>query len=170
MGVNALKQNLGSTREEAQKFYDKYFETFSDLAKFLDETKASASRLGYTTTMYGRRRYFEGITSHLPFIRASAERMAINAPIQGTQADIVKIAMSRINTFLEKEKLSDKVFLILQIHDELIYEMKKDVAKDVSEKIKKIMQEVMDGVDTKGIPVIANASLGKNWGNMEVFS
>ncbi len=167
MGVNALKQNLGTSRDEAQKFYNDYFTTFKTLAHYLDETKASAERLGYTTTMYGRRRYFEGIKSHLPFIRAAAERMAINAPIQGTQADIVKIAMARINDYLEKEKLTDKVYLLLQIHDELIYEIEEGIAKKVALKIKEIMEGAMDGVDTKDVPVIANASLGKNWGTLE---
>ena len=166
MGVNALKDNLGGTRDEAKQFYDEYFRTFSKLAEFLDQTKVSASNLGYTTTMYGRRRYFEGIHSKLPFIKAAAERMAINAPIQGTQADIVKIAMCRINTFLEKEKLSDSVFPMLQIHDELIFEIKENIVKDVLPKIKDIMHSVMDGVDTKGVPIVTNGYVGKNWGEM----
>ena len=96
MGVNALKQNLGSTREEAQKYLNDYFEAFSGLATYLDKVKSETARIGYTETFFGRRRYFEGIKSKLPFIRAAAERMAINAPIQGTEADIIKIAMSRI--------------------------------------------------------------------------
>jgi len=167
MGVNALKENTGGTRAEAQEFYDHYFQTFIKLAKYLDGVKASAARLGYTTTMYGRRRYFEGFKSSLPFIRASAERMAINAPIQGTQADIVKIAMAKIDEYLKKEKLDDKVFLLLQIHDELVYEMEEGVAEDVAKKIKKIMEGVMDDMETLGVPVVANASLGKSWGELE---
>lgn len=167
MGVNALKTNLGGTREEAQEFYDHYFNTFTKLAEYLDQTKASAARLGYTTTMYGRRRYFEGIKSHLPFIKAAAERMAINAPIQGTQADIVKIAMKRVSEYLKKEKLEDKVFMLLQVHDELIFEIEKSVVEKVGEKIKRIMEEVMDDVDTKGVPVSVHQKIGKDWGNLE---
>ncbi len=164
MGVNALKTNLGSTREEAQKFYDDYFKTFSTLAEYLENVKKEALRDGYVTTMYGRRRYFEGIKSKLPFIRAASERMAINAPIQGTQADIVKLAMIEIDKLYGDDK---DINLLLQIHDELIYEVKDDRVKEVSEKIKNIMENIMDKDKRKGIPIVANASAGNNWGNLE---
>lgn len=163
MGVNALKTNLGSTREEAQKFYDDYFKTFSTLAEYLERVKADALKNGFVTTMYGRRRYFEGIKSHLPFIRAAAERMAINAPIQGTQADIVKLAMLEIDKLFGSDK---DISLLLQIHDELIYEVKNEKVKEVSEKIKNIMENIMDKEMTKGVPIVANASAGDNWGNL----
>lgn len=164
MGVNALKTNLGSTREEAQKFYDDYFKTFSTLAEYLENTKKEAAKNGFVTTMYGRRRYFEGIKSHLPFIRAAAERMAINAPIQGTQADIVKLAMTEIDRIYGEDK---DVRLLLQIHDELIYEIKDSKVKEVSEKIKSVMENIMDPKMTKGVPIVANASYGENWGEMK---
>lgn len=163
MGVNALKANLGSTREEAQKFYDDYFKTFGTLAEYLENTKKEASNKGFVTTMYGRRRYFEGIKSHLPFIRAAAERMAINAPIQGTQADIVKLAMIEIDRIYGDD---EDVRLLLQIHDELIYEIKENRVKEVSEKIKSIMENIMDTKMTKGVPIVANASSGDDWGNL----
>jgi len=104
MGVNALRANLGSTREEAQTFYNEYFKTFSRVAEFLEETKRFAEQNGYTETLFGRRRYFEGIRSKLPFIRAAAERMAINAPIQGTSADIIKISMKKIFDLINDTK------------------------------------------------------------------
>jgi len=167
MGVNALKTNLGSTREEAQKFYDDYFKTFGTLATYLEGVKKEAARTGYTSTLYGRRRYFEGIKSHLPFIRAAAERMAINAPIQGTQADIVKLAMIEIDKYLEEEKVGDDVRLLLQIHDELIYEIKESKVKVFSAKIRDIMENILSKDKSKGVPIIANASVGKNWGEME---
>ncbi|MES2409533.1 MAG: DNA polymerase [Patescibacteria group bacterium] len=163
MGVNALKSNLGSTREEAQRFYDDYFKTFSTLAEYLENTKKEAAKNGFVTTMYGRRRYFEGIKSHLPFIRAAAERMAINAPIQGTQADIVKLAMTEIDRIYDEDK---DVRLLLQIHDELIYEIKDSKVKEVSEKIKSVMENIMDAKMTKGVPIVANASCGDDWGNL----
>jgi DNA polymerase I len=166
MGVNALKTNLGGTREEAQKFYADYFETFGTLAEYLENTKKEAAQKGYVTTMYGRRRYFEGIKSKLPFIRAAAERMAINAPIQGTQADIVKLAMSEIDREITKAKVENEVRLLLQIHDELIYEIKESEVEKWSEKIKNIMERVMDKDKTHGVPIIANASSGENWGEM----
>lgn len=164
MGVNALKTNLGSTREEAQKFYDDYFKTFSTLAEYLEGVKRDALKNGFVTTMYGRRRYFEGIKSHLPFIRAAAERMAINAPIQGTQADIVKLAMIEIDRIYGEDQ---DVRLLLQIHDELIYEVKNEKVKEVSEKIKKVMEDIMDAKMRKGVPIVANASCGDDWGNLK---
>lgn len=166
MGVNALKANLGSTREEAQKFYKDYFETFSTLAAYLEEVKKTAARDGYTITLYGRRRYFEGIKSHLPFIRAAAERMAINAPMQGTQSDIMKLAMIEIDKMIEKEKLGDDVRLLLQIHDELIYEIKDKLVEEISPRIKKIMESILPKEKSKGVPITANASCGNNWGEM----
>lgn len=167
MGVTALQKNLQTDRAEAQKFYDDYFKTFSTLASYLDKVKAEASRLGYTKTMFDRRRYFEGIKSSLPFIRAQAERMAINAPIQGTQADITKLAMVRINDYLEKKNLKKDVKLILQIHDEVIYEVKEDLVEKIVGDIEKIMEGVLDDKDTKGVPILADAHSGKSWGDMK---
>lgn len=169
MGVNALRKNLGENtdRAEAQKFYNDYFAKFSGLANYLDKVKAETERKGYTETFFGRRRYFEGINSKLPFIKAMAERMAINAPIQGTNADIVKIAMKRIDEYIGKEKLEDKVFLILQVHDELVYEIQKDIAEEVSIKIKEIMETIIDPKDTSGIKLKANYAIGSNWGELK---
>jgi len=169
MGVSALKTNLGGTREEAQTFYNTYFETFTGLANYLNETKSEAERKGYTETMFDRRRYFQGFKSPLPFIRAMAERMAINAPIQGTEGDIVKIAMKNVNEFLIKENLLDSVRLILQVHDELVFEVKETEIKKVVPKIQKIMEGVFEGKDTQGVPVITEVEVGKNWGEMEDF-
>jgi DNA polymerase-1 len=167
MGVSALTTNLKSTRKEAQEFYNNYFETFSGLSQYLDETKASAERLGYTETMFGRRRYFSGLRSPLPYIRAGAERMAINAPIQGTEADIVKIAMRRIDNLLKQEKLDDKVELVLQVHDEIVYELEDGLIEEVAPKLKDIMERVMEGKETHGVPIVADASVGKNWGELK---
>jgi len=171
MGVNALRQNLGkgTTREESQQFLNTYFETFEKLAVYMDEVKASAARLGYTTTLFGRRRYFEGISSRIPYVRAEAERMAINAPIQGTQADIVKLAMVRIDELFKRGGLEDSIHMLLQVHDELIFEVKKDMAKKLAPKIKEIMENVLPAKDARGIPIIANAKMGEDWGTMEGF-
>lgn len=167
MGVNALKANLGTSREDAQKFYNDYFAKFSTLALYLDRVKAEASRQGYVETFFGRRRYFEGINSKLPFIRAAAERMAINAPIQGTEADIVKLAMIRIDDFLNSKKLKDKVHLILQVHDELVYEVKKSEVKNIVSDFKKIMESIIDPKDIFGITCVAEANAGDNWEEMD---
>jgi DNA polymerase-1 len=169
MGVNALKTNLGSTRDEAQTFYEEYFKNFNELASYLEYTKKEVAKKGYTETLFGRRRYFEGINSKLPFIRAAAERMAINAPIQGTQADIIKISMRRIQDVLEKENLLPKAKLLLQIHDELIFEIRTPDVKPIAKIIKKIMESVLTLEQTKGVPIITSANAGKNWGELEAL-
>lgn len=167
MGVLALKQNLGTTREEAQKFYNDYFATFSTLASYLDRIKSETSRKGYTDTFFGRRRYFEGIKSKIPYIRAQAERMAINAPIQGTEADVIKLAMVQIDEFVAKNGLEDVVHPLLQVHDELVFEIKEEMAEEMTKQIKQIMEAVMDTKDTLGIKLVAEGHIGNNWGDLK---
>jgi DNA polymerase-1 len=170
MGVLALKKNIGTSKEEAQKFYDEYFEQFSSIKNYLDDTKNFVRKFGYTETLFKRRRYFGGINSTLPFIRAMAERMAINAPIQGTSADIIKLAMKMVDERIEKEGLSDKVFPILQIHDELIYEIKEDVAEKVAPIIEDIMEHVLENSFIKykpEVPLDVNFVVGNNWGELK---
>ncbi|MHB1330611.1 MAG: DNA polymerase [Minisyncoccota bacterium] len=163
MGVNALKTNLKTDRKEAQEFYNNYFETFSGLAEYLDKTKALAERQGYTETMFGRRRYFQGLKSPLPFIRASAERMAINAPIQGTEADIVKISMREAHKLIKQKGWQYKVRLVLQVHDEIVYEVEDSLVNDAGRELKKIMESVFDKKETYGVPIVAEVHAGKNW-------
>lgn len=167
MGVNALKDNLGgeTTRKEAQDFYDAYFKSFPGLSRYIEKTKAEAAKKGYTRTYYGRKRYFEGINSKIPYIRASAERMAINAPIQGTQSDVIKKAMVEIDEYIKKDKKD--THLLLQVHDELIYEVSKKEANTIVFEIKKIMESILTPKETGGITFIANASIGPNWGELE---
>jgi DNA polymerase-1 len=166
MGVNALRESLGTDRAEAQDFYNRYFETFSTLAEYLNQTRASAARLGYTTTYFGRRRYFPGIRSKLPYIRAQAERMAINAPLQGTQSDIIKIAMAHIHE-LFREEYAGNAAIVLQIHDELIFEVPEEKAKEIAERVRDIMQSVLSPEEMRGIPLAVSGALGANWGEME---
>lgn len=169
MGVSALKTNLGegTERAEAQKFYNDYFAKFSGLASYLDQVKAEAKRKGYTETFFGRRRYFEGIDSKVPFIRAMAERMAINAPIQGTNADIVKIAMKRIDDFLISKGFDKDAYLILQVHDELVYEIRENMAEKIVGEIKNIMENVIDPKDIKGVRCTVGFAIGKSWGDLK---
>jgi DNA polymerase-1 len=167
MGVSALQKNLKVDRKEAQEFYNTYFERFAGLAAYLEGTKEFAKVHGYTLTMFGRKRFFEGIKSKLPFIRAQAERMAINAPIQGTNADMVKIAIVRIDDFLKKKKLTDEVKLVLQIHDEIIFEVEEKYIEPLRIEVQKIMEEVLPAEWTKGVPILTNCSIGDSWGKME---
>ncbi len=167
MGVNSLKGQLGSTREEAQKYLDEYFNKFNGLAKYLENVKIETEKLGYTETFFSRRRYFEGMRSKIPFIRAMAERMAINAPIQGTEADLIKLAMVKIDEFIIAEKLGQKVKLTLQVHDELVYEVDEKIAEEVAPKIKNIMESLVPIKDTKGIVMKADVSVGEDWKEMK---
>jgi DNA polymerase-1 len=123
MGVNALRENLGTDRKEAQIFYDNYFKQFPTIRDYLDSIKDFAKQNGYTITLFGRKRYFPAIKSPVPFIRAMAERMATNAPIQGTAtADIIKIGMKKADYALKDKKLDSQAKLLLQVHDELVCE------------------------------------------------
>lgn len=169
MGVQALKTQLGTTTAEAHAFYDDYFKTFTTLAEYLESTKGFARKHGYTETLYGRRRQFPEMKSSLPYVRAQAERMAINAPIQGTQADVIKKAMVAIDTHLIKEGLQDKVHLILQVHDELVYEVDLAVLPSVAPLIKRCMESVLTVEESRGVPIIAEAKVGLNWGTMEPY-
>lgn len=163
MGVNALRTNLKSSREEASKFLNDYFEKFAGLAKYIEQVKSETRKKGYTETYFGRRRYFPGIKSSIPFIRAMAERMAVNAPIQGTQSDIIKIAMAHIDDWIIKEGLDDGVHLLLQIHDELIYEVKDSLVEKISSKVK----EIMEGILAVEVPFVVNVSKGDVWGELK---
>ena len=169
MGVNALRTNLGATvtREEAAAFLAEYFKNFSGLARYIEHTKAEAARLGYTETLFGRRRYFAGFKSSIPGLRAQAERMAINAPMQGTQADIIKLAMVEADTLIEKNGWRDKAALVLQVHDELVYELDESIAEEAAREIRKAMESMVPTDKLSGVPIIAEIAIGKDWGTME---
>lgn len=166
MGVNALKKNLGGTQKEAAEFYASYFDQFKSFKGYLDGTIEYAKTHGYTETLFGRRRYFRNINSSVPFIQKMAERTAINAPIQGTLADVVKLAMRFIDERLRKEGLLESVHLVLQIHDELIFEVT-DASVDSA---RQIIREEMEGVFEKSfihfkspVPISVNESIGASW-------
>ena len=167
MGVSALQKNLKVDRKEAQEFYNTYFEKFKGLAQYLEDTKEFAKEHGYTKTFYGRKRFFDGIKSKLPFIRAQAERMAINAPIQGTSADMIKIAMIQIDEFLKKENMKDKIKLVLQIHDEIIFEVEDDAVDFAKKHLPKIMEGVMSEKERGAVPILTDCEIGLSWGQMK---
>lgn len=166
MGVSALMQNLGTLRKEAQDFYNHYFESFPGITHYLNKTKDEVRRLGYTETLFGRKRRFPGIRSPLPYVVAQAERMAINAPIQGTQSDIIKIAMSRIHQHIEQNKWSNDAYMIMQVHDELVFEVRNEIVDDAIRAFSEIMESVLTAKESGGITLRVDAEKGSSWGDM----
>lgn len=171
MGVTALRQNLGGERKDAQIFYDNYFAQFPTIADYLENVKKFALAHGYTETLFGRRRYFPGIKSPVPFIKAMAERMAINAPIQGTAtADIIKIGMKLAHRELEEKGLLGKVHMVLQVHDELVYEIEKDSLKQACEIIENAMKNAIPAeflLNIESVPLEVSVAVGKTWGDLK---
>ncbi|MBP1756218.1 MAG: polA [Firmicutes bacterium] len=152
-----LGQDLNITRKEAERYIAKYFETYPKVKEYLDRLVADAKENGYCTTLFGRRRPIPELSSSNFMQRSFGERVAMNSPIQGTAADIIKIAMIRVNLRLQKEKLRST--LILQIHDELLVEAHKDEVKQVAD----IMVEEMQGAAQLSVVLEAEVKEGKNW-------
>ncbi len=165
MGVSALRKNLGGTREEAQDFYNNYFDQFSGVYNYLQEVKNFAVKNTFTQTLFGRKRKFANINSRIPFLKSMAERTATNAPIQGTAADIIKLAIRFSEEDLMKAGLLNEAHLILQVHDELVFEIKEEIMPQAIEIIKKAMENVLAnsylGYQTT-IPLEVNYGIGNN--------
>ncbi|MDD3694055.1 MAG: DNA polymerase [Candidatus Pacebacteria bacterium] len=170
MGINSLKKEMDVSREEAESFYYGFFDQFPDATKYLEDAKELARKRGYTETFFGRRRQFKNINSKLPFIRAMAERMALNAPIQGTSADMIKLAMIHIHQWLEEQHLLENIRLVLQIHDEIIYEVEDSLCSQFEQKAQEIMENVLEISYKKvksEVPFVVKSSVGKNWGELK---
>ena len=167
MGANALAHTAEMPRAKAQEYLAAYHKNFPGLSTFLDTLKAETRKKKYTETMFGRRRYLPAISSSLPYLRAEAERQAVNAPIQGTSADIIKRSMVTITNHFVKEELSDAVRLVLQIHDELVFEVRDDVLEDVAPTLCRMMEDAMPETMTKGVPIIVDAKIGKRLSEMK---
>lgn len=170
MGVTALQANLGTDRKEAQLFHDNYFAQFPSIAGYLEGVKDFAYKHGYTETLFGRRRYFPMLKSKLPFLRASAERMAINAPLQGTAADCIKIAIRDADIALRNERLISKARLVLQVHDELVFEVEESIVPQVSVLVENVMKNVLPREFLKNkrpVPLEVHVSEGRNWGELK---
>lgn len=170
MGVSALQKNLGGSRAEAQKFYDNYFSQFSGIRTYLEEVKAFAAQNSYSETLFGRRRYFPNIKSRIPFLRNMAERMATNAPFQGTAADIIKLAIRYTEEDLKKANLFSKTHLVLQVHDELVYEIEENILPEAEKIIKKAMETVLERSYLHyktDIPLLAHYEHGNNLGEVK---
>jgi len=163
MSAFGLSQGLKIPRDEAKKFIDDYYETFNGVKNYLDETKEFAREKGYVETIFGRRRYLPEINSNMFDIVAAAERMAINMPVQGTAADIIKLAMIEI----AKKNLSNRLDLklLLQVHDELLFECSAEKNDKYITEIRKIMGNVYK----LDVPLIVDVSIGNNWASLKKY-
>jgi DNA polymerase-1 len=152
-----LSERLSISRSEAKQLIDEYFETFPDVKRYMDESIATARTKGYVETIFGRKRYLPDINSRNANVRGFAERNAINAPIQGSAADIIKVAMIKIHNRFAKEKLKSK--MILQVHDELDF----NVVEDELDTVRKIVVEEMEHACKLIVPLKTDFGYGKNW-------
>ncbi|MGE5615338.1 MAG: DNA polymerase I, partial [Bacillota bacterium] len=157
MSAFGLSQNLGIERSAAQSYMEKYFTRYPGVARYMERTRMEARETGYVETVFGRRLWLPDIRSANQTRRAGAERQAINAPMQGTAADIVKLAMIAVQQWIEREKLATK--LIMQVHDELVLE----VPEGELERVKPEVERLMMGVAKLDVPLVVEAGVGANW-------
>jgi DNA polymerase-1 len=157
MSAFGVAQNLGIERATAQAYIESYFSRYPGVKRYMDETREKARTLGYVETVFGRRLWLPEIRSGSPARRQAAERAAINAPMQGTAADLIKLAMVAVQNFLEKEKL--KSLLIMQVHDELVLE----VPQDELERVKASVRSLMQSVATLNVALVVDVGVGDNW-------
>ena len=157
MSAFGLAERLGISRSEASQIIKNYFKEYIGIQEYIDKQLAFAKQYGYVETMLGRRRYLKDINAGNSVVRAFAERNAINAPIQGSSADMIKIAMSNIHKELRSKNMRSK--MILQVHDELVF----DVYHEELENIRMIIEDKMINALPLNVPVIVNISTGNNW-------
>jgi len=158
MGPIKLAKELGISKKVAQAYLDNYYERYKGVKDFKEKTVSQAVQNGYVATLLKRRRYLPNINSENGNLRGEAERAAINTPIQGTAADLIKMAMINIANRLEREHLETK--MLLQVHDELVFEVPKEELPVTS----KIIKDEMEGVYRLNIPLKVDINWGTNWG------
>jgi DNA polymerase-1 len=158
-GISAfgLAQDIGVSNAEAKRYIDNYFARYPNVREFIDHTIANAKKKGFVSTLFGRRRFIPELSSSAVAVRNFGERMAVNTPIQGTAADLIKLAMINVQKRLARENLGSK--MILQVHDELVFE----VPDREIEPMKKLVKEEMEGVLTLSVPIKVDMGVGKNW-------
>ena len=158
-----LAQRSGMERGDAQTFIDTYFERFGRVKEWIEEIKASTKETGYAETLLGRRRYIPEIKSSNFQVRAAAERMAVNMPVQGTAADVMKLAMLQVDAAMRKRELVSR--MLLQVHDELIFELPEGEAPEMASLLESIMPTALEMV----VPLQIELKLGTNWRDMESY-
>ncbi len=163
MGAWGLAERTGLSRQEAKKFIDTYFEKFIKIKEFVDNIKDFAKKNKYVETVFGRRRYLPNIDSGIASVRAATEREAINMPIQGTAADIMKLGMIKAYEYVLKNHPTGDVRMILTVHDELVFEIKKEIVEDVSFKLRDIIEHAYE----LSVPLKCAVSVGDTWGDFK---
>ena len=162
-GPHGLSQNADIPYARAKDFIDNYFLVYKDVKKYIEQTIADARAKGYTETLFGRKRYLPEINSSVAMVKKSAERIAVNTPIQGTAADIIKMAMVEIYKEIKLKYKKEEVKMLLTVHDELLFEVKNNIV----EKCAKDFKAFMENVIKLKVPIIVDAKAGENWGEME---
>ncbi|MDQ1290231.1 MAG: polymerase, partial [Nitrospirota bacterium] len=162
MGVLGFARAAGVNRDTAKRFIDEYFSRFPGIAAYMERTKQEAFDNGFVSTLMGRRRPLTDIRSTIPQLAASAERMAINHPIQGTGADIMKAAMISVDTFLRTDAVARGARMLLQVHDELVLEVPERALPDIAHRV----ASLMESVSHLDVPLIVDAKAGENWSQM----
>jgi DNA polymerase-1 len=157
MSAFGLSRQLNIPRKESQKYMDLYFERYPGVLEYMERTRAQAKENGYVETLDGRRLYLPDIKASNAARRAGAERAAINAPMQGTAADIIKRAMIAVDAWLQQEK--PRVRMIMQVHDELVFEVHKEDIEAVTKKI----HELMESSTQLDVPLLVEVGSGPNW-------
>ncbi len=165
MGSQSFSEAARISREQADKFISEYLRDFSGIAKYIEKLRGDARENGFAVTLFGRRRYLPELNASNFRVRSQAERMAINMPIQGLEADIIKKAMIEVNNWIQKEGYDDKIKMLLQVHDELLFEVKENLVKEAAIKI----VGLMDGVIKLKVPIIAEAKVGDNWAELSPY-
>jgi len=163
MSGHGFAEAAGVEMSRAKEFIDKYFEKFSGVARYVEDTKKQAAQQGFVQTLFGRKRFIPEINSSAWNLRASAERMAINMPVQGTAADIIKMAMVEL---VNSQWLMANSKMLLQVHDELVFEVPTNQVKEIAAKIEPLMENVVKFP----VPLNVDIAVGDNWGEMEKMS
>ncbi len=158
MSAFGLAKQLDMGRNEAQDYMNVYFERYPGVLEYMESTRNTASEKGYVETLFGRRLYLPDIKSRNGLRRKAAERAAINAPMQGTAADIIKLAMIAVDNWVQQQP-QDEVRLLMQVHDELVFEVKESALESVTAEVKALMEQAA----TLDVPLIADAGFGDNW-------
>ncbi|KKQ60658.1 MAG: polymerase I protein, partial [Parcubacteria group bacterium GW2011_GWE2_38_18] len=162
-GPHGLSQAADISYVRAKEFIDNYFSVYTGIKEFMTETIEEAKEKGFIETLFGRRRYLPEINSSVIQVKKGAERMAINTPLQGTAADMIKVAMIEVQKYLDDNFKREDARMILQVHDELVFEVKEELVDQISSAIKNIMESPIK----LKVPVVVDVKVGNSWGEME---